>query len=150
MFPHFTGFGFFTREPVGDLSLYFFSCITLIYFYFELNIYGRHPTIPTKIVPEKKVKGTPLERRNICVNFGFARLIWRPFIRSTEKRGRNHFFEECSLHIPLRYGQSSAKIETFELSKETREIEQIGHGVIEAVKPLRCVFRTKCIYFMHT
>jgi hypothetical protein len=75
---------------------------------------------------------------------------WRPFIRSTEKRGRIHFFEECSLHIPLRYGQSSAKIETFELSKETREIEQIGHGVIEAVKPLRCVFRTKCIYFMHT
>jgi hypothetical protein len=36
------------------------------------------------------------------VNFGFARLIWRPFIRSTEKRGRSHFFEECSLHIPLR------------------------------------------------
>jgi hypothetical protein len=32
----------------------------------------------------------------------FARLISRPFIRSTEKRGRIHFFEECSLHIPLR------------------------------------------------
>jgi hypothetical protein len=57
MFPHFTGFVFFTREPVGELSLYFFSCITLIYFYFELNIYGRLPTIPTKIVPEKKLKG---------------------------------------------------------------------------------------------
>jgi hypothetical protein len=40
---------------------------------------------------------------------------------------------------------SSAKIETFELSKETHEIEQIGHGVIviEAVKPLHCVFCTK-------
>jgi hypothetical protein len=39
----------------------------------------------------------------------------------------------------------TAKIQTFELSKETREIEQIGHGVIviEAVKPLRCVFCTK-------
>jgi hypothetical protein len=96
------GIWFFTREPVGDLSLYFFSCITLICFYFELNIYGRLPTIPTKIVPRKKVKGTPLERWNICVNFGFARLIWRPFIRSTEKRGRNHFFEQCSLLIPLR------------------------------------------------
>jgi hypothetical protein len=57
MFPHFNGFGFFIREPVGGLSLYFFSCITLIYFYFELNIYGRLPTIPTKIVPEKKLKG---------------------------------------------------------------------------------------------
>jgi hypothetical protein len=52
-----------------------------------------------KNCPQKKVKGTPLERWNICVNFGFARLIWRPFIRSTEKRGRIHFFEECSLHI---------------------------------------------------
>jgi hypothetical protein len=57
MFPHFTGFGFFTREPVGELTMYFFSCITLIYFYFELNIYRRLPTIPTKIVPEKKLKG---------------------------------------------------------------------------------------------
>jgi hypothetical protein len=32
----------------------------------------------------------------------FRRLIRRPFIRSTEKRGRNHFFERCSLHHPLR------------------------------------------------
>jgi hypothetical protein len=56
------GFVFFTREPVGELSLYFFSCITQICFYFELNIYGRLPTIPTKIVPRKKVKRTPLER----------------------------------------------------------------------------------------
>jgi hypothetical protein len=29
-------------------------------------------------------------------------LLSVPFIRSTEKRGRNLFFEECSLHIPLR------------------------------------------------
>jgi hypothetical protein len=57
MFRHFTGIWFFTREPVGELSLYFFSCITLICFYFELNIYGRLPTIPTKIVPRKKLKG---------------------------------------------------------------------------------------------
>jgi hypothetical protein len=66
VFRHFTGIWFFTREPVGELSLYFFSCITLICFYFELNIYGRLPTIPTKIVflqflqkssPEKKLKG---------------------------------------------------------------------------------------------
>jgi hypothetical protein len=58
VFRHFTGIWFFTRKPVGELSLYFFSCITLICFYFELNIYGRLPTIPTKIVPRKKVKGT--------------------------------------------------------------------------------------------
>jgi hypothetical protein len=57
VFRHFTGICFFTREPVGELSLYFFSCITLICFYFELNIYGRLPTIPTKIVPRKKLKG---------------------------------------------------------------------------------------------
>jgi hypothetical protein len=57
VFRHFTGIWFFTREPVGELSLYFFSCITLICFYFELNIYGRLPTIPTKIVPRKKLKG---------------------------------------------------------------------------------------------
>jgi hypothetical protein len=37
VFRHFTGIWFFTREPVGELSLYFFSCITLICFYFELN-----------------------------------------------------------------------------------------------------------------
>jgi hypothetical protein len=55
--PSFYWIWFFTREPVGELSLYFFSCITLICFYFELNIYGRLPTIPTKIVPRKKVKG---------------------------------------------------------------------------------------------
>jgi hypothetical protein len=57
VFHHFTGIWFFTREPVGELSLYFFSCITLICFYFELNIYGRLPTIPTKIVPRTKLKG---------------------------------------------------------------------------------------------
>jgi hypothetical protein len=57
VFRHFTGICFFTREPVGELSLYFFSCITLICFYFELNIYGRLTTIPTKIVPRKKLKG---------------------------------------------------------------------------------------------
>jgi hypothetical protein len=51
------GIWFFTREPVGELSLYFFSCITLICFYFELNIYGRLPTIPTKIIPRKKLQG---------------------------------------------------------------------------------------------
>jgi hypothetical protein len=53
---------FFTREPVGELSLYFLSCITQSCFYFELNIYGRLPTIPTKIVPKKKGKRTPLEK----------------------------------------------------------------------------------------
>jgi hypothetical protein len=57
VFRHFTGICFFTREPVGELSLYFLSCMTLICFYFELNIYGRLPTIPTKIVPRKKLKG---------------------------------------------------------------------------------------------
>jgi hypothetical protein len=57
VFRHFTGICFFTREPVGELSLYFFSYITLICFYFELNIYGRLPTIPTKIVIRKKLKG---------------------------------------------------------------------------------------------
>jgi hypothetical protein len=57
VFRHFTGICFFTREPVGELSLYFFSCITLICFYFELNLYGRLPTIPTKIDPRKKLKG---------------------------------------------------------------------------------------------
>jgi hypothetical protein len=63
VFRHFTGICFFTREPVGEFSLYFFSCIiTLICFYFELNIYGRLPTIAKKIVPRKKVKRTPLER----------------------------------------------------------------------------------------
>jgi hypothetical protein len=57
VFRHFTGIWFFSREPVGELSLYFFSCITLICFYFELNIHGRLPTILTKIGPEKKLKG---------------------------------------------------------------------------------------------
>jgi hypothetical protein len=57
VFRHFTGIWFFTREPVGELSLYFFSCITLICFYFELYIYGRLPIIPTKIVSRKKLKG---------------------------------------------------------------------------------------------
>jgi hypothetical protein len=95
-------FSFLHVNRLVNCLCIFFSCITQICFYFELNIYGRLPTIPTKIVPRKKVKRTPLERRNICVNFGFARLIWRPFIRSTEKRGRSHFFEQCSLHIPLR------------------------------------------------
>jgi hypothetical protein len=60
---------------------------------------------------QKKVKGTPLERLNICVNFGFARLIWRPFIRSTEKRGCNHFFGQCSLHISLRFDSWFKKID---------------------------------------
>jgi hypothetical protein len=31
--------------------------MTLICFYFELNSYGRLLTIPTKIVPRKKLKG---------------------------------------------------------------------------------------------
>jgi hypothetical protein len=57
VFRHFTGICFFTREPVGELSLYFFSCITLICFYFELIIYGRLPTIHAKIVSRKKLKG---------------------------------------------------------------------------------------------
>jgi hypothetical protein len=92
VFRHFTGICFFTREPVGELSLYFFSCITLICFYFELIIYGRLPTIPAKIVSRKKLKGRHWKDEISAL------------IRSTEKRGRIHFFEECSLHIPLRMG----------------------------------------------
>jgi hypothetical protein len=57
VFRHFTGFWFFTCEPVGELSLYFFSYITLICFYFELNIYRRLSTILQKLSPEKKLKG---------------------------------------------------------------------------------------------
>jgi hypothetical protein len=40
---------------------------------------------------------------------------------------------------------SSAKIETFKLLNETREIEQIGQVmiVIETIKTLRCVFLYK-------
>jgi hypothetical protein len=102
VFRHFTGIWFFTREPVGELSLYFFSCITLICFYLELNIYGRLPTIPTKIVPRKKLKGRHWKDEISALTSVSLGSSWRPFIRSTEKRGRIHFFEECSLHIPLR------------------------------------------------
>jgi hypothetical protein len=102
VFRHFTGICFFTREPVGELSLYFFSCITLICFYFELNIYGRLPTIPTKIVPRKKLKGRHWKDE-------ISALTSVSLGSSTEKRGRIHFFEECSLHIPLRLEGKIAK-----------------------------------------
>jgi hypothetical protein len=84
------------------LSLYFFSCITLICFYFELNIYGRLPTIPTKIVPRKKLKGrhwkdeiSALTSVSLGSSGDLLLGLQKSAIVST-------FFEECSFHIPLR------------------------------------------------
>jgi hypothetical protein len=65
VFRHFTGIWFFTREPVGEFSLYFFSCITLICFYFELNIYGRLQFLQ-KLSPEKKLKGRHWKDELLC------------------------------------------------------------------------------------
>jgi hypothetical protein len=105
VFRHFTGICFFTREPVGELSLYFFSCITLICFYFELNIYGRLPTIPTKIVPRKKLKGRHWKDEISAltsVSLGSSGDLLLGLQKSAVVG--IHFFEECSLHIRLRAG----------------------------------------------
>jgi hypothetical protein len=107
------GFGFLhvNREPVGEFSLYFFSCITLICFYFELNIYGRLPTIPTKIVPRKKLKGRYWKDELstlTSVSLGSSGDLLLGLQKSAVV-SRNHFFEQCSFHIPLKSVQVAKK-----------------------------------------
>jgi hypothetical protein len=99
VFRHFTGIWFFTREPVGELSLYFFSCITLICFYFQLNIYGRLPTIPTKIVPRTKLKG-PHWKEEISALTSVSLGSSGDLLLGLQKSGVVTTF--LILHIPLR------------------------------------------------
>jgi hypothetical protein len=53
-------------------------------------------------VSEKKLKGRQWKDEISALTSVSLGSSGDLFVRSTEKRGRNHFFEECSFHIPLR------------------------------------------------